>query len=127
GPDREPSLLAARERERIRRSEMRETKPLEEQARAVARLLGGASGAPRSDNELLVHPAGDELMLGILEDRADARHEPARGHAPRVVASKTGLAAQRPQESRDHEPEPPLARPVRAHRRAACTLTSRQP
>ena len=84
GRHREASLLAARERERVRLGEPVEPQRAEQlvDARGACRspslrARGPTSSSARTD-------AGEELVLGALEHRADARQQVARPPAPRA-------------------------------------------
>ena len=70
--DRESPLLAARQRERVRPGEPIEPEPGEHLVGARVDLRRGQAERARRDREFAAHGRGDELVLGLLEDRADA-------------------------------------------------------
>ena len=71
GGDRQPALLAAGQRVRVGVGERGEAQPLEELLGGGPGVRGVLAGAQRAQGELVAQPAGEELLLGVLEDRAD--------------------------------------------------------
>ena len=77
GRHREAPLLAARERERVRLREPVEPQHGEQLVDARAAFADAELERAGPDLELGAHRAGEELVLGALEHRADAREQVA--------------------------------------------------
>lgn len=71
--DGEPSLLAAGQRERVGLGEVGEAELAEERVRPAGDVR--SAGRAGAGLDLLADRAGDELVLGVLEDGADAGGE----------------------------------------------------
>ena len=95
GPDRKAPLLPARERERVRRREPAQPQTLEELTDAPLDVGGPKAERAWADTKLVVDAASDELMLGILEHRADPANEHAGRPSPGRLAERAHRAALR--------------------------------
>src|SRR5439155_21663439 len=104
----EAPLLAARESERVRGRDLREIEALQELAYAPLDLVTGEAGRPWADPELVVDSRGDELMLRILEYRADPPHQRARRQTRWILAERAHLAALGLKQPREEHREPRL-------------------
>ena len=137
GRHREPALLAAGERVRVgrRRAGVRPSRSSSSSARAPA-AASVRPGPPRPDVQLVAHRRGDELVLRVLEDRADPADQVAAAPAPqrprrlRRVQRGLGphLAAGRPQQPGHRQRQRRLAgavRPGQRHRRAGAQRRGR--
>ncbi len=120
GRDRKPPLLPARQGEGVRLPDAVEAQPLSQLRGALPRLRLGQAGPDRSEGKLVRHPAGQELVLGILEDRTDAGNQLAGRPAPDDRPGVTGreglaggdLTALRTEEAAEQSGERRFARAV---------------
>ena len=67
----QPPLLPAGERVRVGIHEVRQPQPLQQFLHPVLAV----AEMPGAEHEFIQHPAGDELVLGLLEHRPDPRNQ----------------------------------------------------
>ena len=90
GGDRQPALLAAGERVRVGVGERGQAQPLEQLVGGGPRRRRVLAGAQRPQGELVAQPAGEELLLGMLEDRADPGDQLPGPPPVRLASARAG-------------------------------------
>ncbi len=82
----EPSLLAARERERVGGRQVGQVQAIEHPSRPLRRLGLRDAGAHQPVVHLVDCPTGHELVLRVLEHHPEGARDLGRGPSPRVDA-----------------------------------------